>query len=136
MRFMVIVKATKNSEAGVRPKRATAHGDGQIQRGTDQGRRDAGARGASSKLERHAGQVFWGTANGDRWAIRRDERTRRRVLAVEVRIAPGGDRVGETLSQSDAGRGGGAGNPPGVRGRDFGAEFTPERREQEERLRV
>ena len=44
---------------------------------------------------------------------------RLRILAVELRIAPGGDRVGETLSQSDAGRGGGAGNPLGVRGRGF-----------------
>jgi hypothetical protein len=55
---------------------------------------------------------------------------------VEVRIAPGGDRVGETLSQSDAGRGAELEIRQVFEAEDFGAEFRPERREQEERLRV
>ena len=42
MRVMVIVKATKNSEAGVMPSEEAARRDGQVQRGAGEGGRHAG----------------------------------------------------------------------------------------------
>ena len=54
---MVIVKATKNSEAGVLPNEQLLTEMGRYNEELTS-RRDAGGRGASSKLERRAGQVF------------------------------------------------------------------------------
>ena len=54
MRFMVMVKATKDSEAGVMPDRAAPRRDGQVQRGAGQGGRDARRRRAAAELEGRA----------------------------------------------------------------------------------
>ena len=63
MRFMVMVKADKDSEAGVLPRREAADRDGQVQRGAGEGRRDARRRGAAAELEGRARQVLR-TASG------------------------------------------------------------------------
>ena len=55
MRVMVLIKATEDSEAGVMPSRGAARGDGQVQRGAGQGRRDARRRGAAAELQGRAG---------------------------------------------------------------------------------
>ena len=52
MRFMVLIKADKNSEAGVLPDEKSADGDGQLQRRAGQGGRDARRRGAAAELQR------------------------------------------------------------------------------------
>ena len=75
------------------------------------------------------------TADRHRRAVRRDEGTDRRLLAVAGEVDGGGDRLGQALSQSD-----GEESEIEIRqvfeAEDFGAEFTPELREQEERLRA
>src|SRR6266568_3660164 len=55
----------------------------------------------SSELQGSARQVLREQANGDRWAVRRDEGPDRRLLAVADEIKGGSDRMGEALSQSD-----------------------------------
>jgi len=131
---MVIVKATKNSEAGVRPKRATAHGDGQIQRGTDQGRRDAGGEGLHP------------SSKGTRVRFSGEQRTVIDGPFAETKELVAGFWLWKCASLPEAiERAKRCPNPtPGeeaeirqvFEAEDFGAEFTPERREQEERLRV
>ncbi len=59
MRFMIIVKATKDSEAGVMPSETVADRDGEIQRRAGEGRCDAGRRRAPAELEGRARQVLW-----------------------------------------------------------------------------
>ena len=58
MRFMVIVKASKDTEAGVMPSTKLLTGDGKVQRGTGQGRRDGGGRGPASERQGRADQVL------------------------------------------------------------------------------
>ena len=58
MRFMVIVKANKDSEAGVLPRREASYRDGEVQRGAGESRRDARGRGAPAELEGRARQVL------------------------------------------------------------------------------
>ena len=54
MRFMVLVKSDAKSEAGVLAGREAAFRDGQVQRGADQGRRDADGRRSPRELEGRA----------------------------------------------------------------------------------
>jgi hypothetical protein len=133
---MVIVKATKNSEAGVLPKRATAHGDGQIQRGTDQGRRDAGGRGASSKLERRAGQVFWRTANGIDGPFAETKELVAGFWLWKCASLPEAIEWAKRCPNPMPGEEAELEIRQVFEAEDFGAEFTPELREQEERLRA
>ena len=65
MRFMVLIKADKNSEAGVLPNREAAEGDGQLQRPAGQGGGDARRRGAAAELQRSAGAVLGRQTDGD-----------------------------------------------------------------------
>ena len=64
---------------------------------------------AASELEGSPRQILGKETNRDRRAIRRDEGGSRRVLALEVRVVAGGDRLGQALPESYAG---------GVRARD------------------
>ena len=56
MRVLVAVKASKESEAGQMPSESSC-GDGELQRRTREGRRDAGGRGAAPQLEGQTGEV-------------------------------------------------------------------------------
>ena len=58
MRFMIIVKADKDSEAGVLPDREAPDRDGQVQRRAGESRRDARRRGTPAELEGRARQVL------------------------------------------------------------------------------
>ena len=51
MQFMVLVKATKDSEAGVMPSEEGLAGDGQVQRGDGESRRHARRQRAASQLQ-------------------------------------------------------------------------------------
>ena len=70
MRVMVIIKANKDSEAGVMPSEKLPDRHGQLQRRIGQGRRHARGRGTSSELESQAREVFRRPADRHRWTIR------------------------------------------------------------------
>ena len=135
MRFMVMVKATKNTEAGVLPSKELLDRDGQVQRGAGEGRRHARRRGAPRRARR-------ARASGSR-------ATKRTVIDgpfAETKELIAGFWLWQVKSMEEAiewvKR---CPNPmPGeaeieirqvFEAEDFGAEFTPELREQEERSR-
>ena len=60
MRFMILIKATKDSEAGVMPSERLLTEMGKFNEELVQARRNAGRRGAASDLQGRAGQVLWG----------------------------------------------------------------------------
>ena len=74
-------------------------------------------------------------ADRDRRPVRRDEGADRRLLVVAGEVEGGGDRVAQALPQPHPGE-----SEIEIRqvfeAEDFGAEFTPELREQDERLRA
>ena len=105
MKVMVIVKATKNSEAGVMPSETAARRDGQVQRGAGQGRHHAGRRGAAPEREGQAHQVLGRQAHRRRRPVRRDQGARRGLLDLAGPVDRGGRRVGAPLPRPDARRG-------------------------------
>ena len=118
MRFMVIVKATKDTEAGVMPSEQLLRDMGkfneelvkagvmQAGEGLQPSSKGARVRFSGDKRTRH------------RRAVRRNQGAGRRLLDLEVQVAAGGDRVGQAVPESDAGRIGDR-DSPGVRGRGF-----------------
>ena len=101
MRFMVIIKANKDTEAGVMPEREAPDRDGELQRGAGEGRRDARGRRAPPELEGGARPVLRRQADRDRRAVRRDQGADRRLLDLAGEVEGRGDRVGQALPQSD-----------------------------------
>ena len=99
MRFMVIVKATKSSEAGTLSSKELLAEMGKYKRRTDQSR-PARRRRTAAKLEGGAGQVRGRQTDGDRWAIRRGKGAGCRLLA-EVRLVPRGYRAWERMSETE-----------------------------------
>ncbi len=95
MRCMVIVKANRESEAGVMPSEQLLTEMGKLQRGAGEGRHHAGGRGPASQLEGRAGEVLRPSAHGDRRTVRRDQGTDRRLLAVAGEVDGGGDRMAQ-----------------------------------------
>ena len=75
-------------------------------------------------------------ADRHRRAVRRDEGADRRLLAVAGEVDGRGDRVGQALPEPDAGEESEIEIRQVFEAEDFGDEFTPELREQEERLRA
>src|SRR5258705_2373163 len=98
MRFMVIVKADKNSEAGVMPSTEMLTAMGKFQRGNGESGRHAGGRGPASDLEKRPGQICRKTAQREPRSVRRDQRSCRRLLADSGEIAGGGDRMDEACA--------------------------------------
>ena len=115
MRFMVIVKASKSSEAGVLPSDELLTAMGKYNEELTK----AGVMLAGEGLHpssKGARQVRGPETDCSRRAIRRDKGAGCRLLALEVRVAAGGDRLGQALPQSHA-RGIGNRDSAGVRGR-------------------
>ena len=135
MRFMVIVKANKDSEAGVLPSEKLLAEMGKFNEELVKAGVMLGRRGAAAELEGRAGQVLGDEADRDRRALRRDQGADRRLLAVAGEVDGRGDRVGQALPQSDARDESEIEIRQVFEAEDFGPEFTPELREQEERLR-
>ena len=133
MRFMVIVKADKDSEAGVLPSEKLLAEMGKYNEELVK----AGVMLAGEGLQpssKGARVRFSGSeADRDRRALRRDEGAGRRLLAVAGEVEGGGDRVGQALPRFQ--RRVEVEIRQVFEAEDFGAEFTPELREQEERLR-
>ena len=102
MRFMVIVKATKNSEAGVLPSEKLL---------AEMGKFNEELIKADVML---AGEGLHPSSKGARVRFEGEKRTAidgsfaatkelvARLLALEVRVAAGGNRMGKALSQSHA----------------------------------
>ncbi len=95
MRFMVIVKANEQSEAGVLPSQELLTEMGKFNEELVEGRRDARRRGAAAELEGRAGALQRRQADGGRRAVRRDQGAGRRLLADRGEVDRRGDRVDE-----------------------------------------
>ena len=136
MRFMILVKADKDTEAGVMPERAAAHRDGQVQRRAGEGRRHAGRRGAAAQLEGRPRALLRRQADVIDGPFAETKELIAGFWIWQVQVVAGGDRLGQALPQSDAGDESEIEIRQVFEAEDFGAEFTPELREQEERLRA
>ena len=105
MRVMVIIKATKNSEAGVMPERGAARRDGQVQRGAGEGRRHARGRGPAPEQQGQARAVRGRQEERHRRPVRGDQGAHRGLLDLAGEVDGGGRRVGAALPRPDARRG-------------------------------
>ena len=101
MRFMMIVKASKESEAGVMPSEELLTAMGKY----NEELVNAGVMRAGEGLHPSAKGArvrFSGErADRDRRAVSRDRAADRGLLADRGRVARGGDRLGEALPQPD-----------------------------------
>ena len=125
MRFMVIVKADKDSEAGVMPSEKLLAEMGKYNEELVK----AGVMLAGEGLHpssKGARVKFSGSqAHRDRRALRRDEGADRRLLAVAGEVEGRGDRMGQALPEPHR-RGIEIEIRQVFEAEDFGAEFTPE----------
>ena len=137
MRVMVIVKATKNSEAGKMPSEKLLAEMGKFNEELVEGGRHAGRRRAPPEQQGQARALLRRQEDRHRRAVRRDQGARRRLLDLAGEVDGRGGRVGAALPRSDAGRGVGDRDPPGLRGRGLrqGAHAGAAAR-KEERLRA
>jgi hypothetical protein len=90
MRFMVLVKADKNSEAGVLPDEKLLTEMGKY----NEELAKAGvllAGGSPAELEGRARPVFRGQTDRDRWPLSQHEGAHRRILAVAGEVEGRGD---------------------------------------------
>ena len=136
MRFMVMVKATKDSEAGVLPDEKLLADMGKFNEELVKAGVMLAGEGLQPSSKGARVRFSGANADGDRRPVRRDQGADRRLLDVAGEVEGRGDRMGQALPQS---------LPDGeseieirqvFEAEDFGAEFTPELREQEERLRA
>lgn len=104
MRFMILIKAGQDSEAGVMPSEQQLAEMGQFNEALARAGRSRGRRRLAAEFERCPGAFFRGRACRHARAFPGVERTHCRVLDMEVRFSRGGDPVGKTLPQSDAER--------------------------------
>jgi hypothetical protein len=115
MRFMVIVKATKETEAGEMPSEKLLTEMGRFNEELVKAGVMLAGEGLHPTSKGGPREVLREQSNGNQWAVRRGEGPDRRLLAVEGEIEGGGDRVGEALPQSHRGRGGDR-DSAGIRG--------------------
>ena len=113
MRFMVLVKADKNSEAGVLPDKKLLTEMGKYNEelakaGAARGRR------APAELEGRARAVLRKDADRDRRTLRRDKGADRGILDVSGEVKRRGNRMGQALPQSFPWRGVRDRDSPGV----------------------
>ena len=97
MRFMVIVKANKDSEAGVMPSEQLLTEMGKFNEELAKVGVLLAAEGAPSKLQGRAGPVLGRQADRDRRALRRNQGTDRRLLDLAGKIKGRGDRMAQAL---------------------------------------
>jgi hypothetical protein len=134
MRVMVLVKASPESEAGVMPSTELLEAMGRFNEELVR----AGVMVAGEGLHPSArGSACASRAPSAPSSTARSPRpgADRRLLAVAGAVDGRGGRVGAPLPEPDA-RGGELEIRPVFEAEDFGDEFTPELREQDERLRA
>ena len=137
MRFMIIRKADRDTEAGVMPSEQLLADMMKYNEETGEGRRDAGRRRASSQCEGRAREILERQADRRRRSLHGDQGADRRLHDDPRRLAPGGARAGsKRWPASDAGGNVELELRQVFEAEDFGAEFTPELRATEERLRA
>jgi hypothetical protein len=133
---MIIVKATKDSEAGIMPDQKLMDAMGGVQRGARQGRHPRAARrGPATELEGRARHLPRQQAHRDR---RPFAETKELIAGFWIWNVKSKDEAIEWVKRCP--------NPmPGeseieirqvFEAEDFGAEFTPEHREKVERMRA
>ena len=94
MRYMILVKATKDSEAGVMPPEELLAAMADYHEQLAKAGVLLDGKRAATKLEGLAHQIFRRQAHRDRRALRRDERTRRRLHDHSSEVQAGGDGMG------------------------------------------
>ena len=134
MRFMVMVKADENSEAGEMPSEELLAEMGAVQRGAGQGRRDAGRRGAAPELEGRPREVL--RHGPQRRSTGPFAETKELIAGYWLCRSKSMDEAIEWVKRCP--------NPMEgeseieirqvFEAEDFGDELTPELREQEERI--
>src|SRR5262245_61237024 len=97
MRFMVMVKATKESEAGILPKPEAFAAMGKYNAELVKAGVLLAPRG--SPRARRVREVQRRQTHRHRWSVHRDERARRGLLDHSGEVAGGSDRVGEARSE-------------------------------------
>ena len=137
MRFMVIVKATKDSEAGKLPDEKLLADMGKFNEELAKAGVLLAGEGLQASSKGARVKLQWREAHRDRRAVHRDQGAHRRILAVEGEVAGGGDRLGQALPQSFSEH---RESEIEIRqvfeAEDFGEAFTPELRQAEERMRA
>ena len=134
MRFMVIVKASTAAEAGMMPSEQLLAEMGKFNEELVK----AGVLLAGEGLQpssKGARVRFSGGAHRHRRPFHRDQGADRRLLAAPGEVEGGGHRMDQARAHPHGGEA-----EIEIRqvfeAEDFGAEFTPELREQEERVRA
>ena len=97
IRYMGILKADKDTEAGVLPDEKFLADHGSVHGGRGEGRRVPLGRGAPAELEGRAGPVLRKQAHGDRRALRGNEGADRRLRDPSVHVEGRGDRVDQAI---------------------------------------
>ena len=97
IRYMAIVKADKDTEAGVLPDEKALADHGSVHGGRGEVRRVPLGRGAAAKLEGRACPVLRKQAHGDRRTLRGNEGAGRRLCDPPVHVEGPGDRVDQAL---------------------------------------
>ena len=97
IRYMGLLKADRDTEAGVLPDEKALADHGSVHGGRDQGRRIPLGRGAATELEGRARPVRRKQAHGDRRTVRGNEGADRRLCDPPVRVEGRGDRVDQAV---------------------------------------
>ena len=111
MRFMMIVKANKDSEAGKLPPDELIAAMGEVQRRAHQGRCPRRSRRTPVQRQRCPRPLLHRRqAHRHRRPVRRNQGTHRRLLGHQRQFSPGSHRMGQACSRSPRSR-------PGMRTR-------------------
>ena len=117
MRVMVIVKATKNSEAGVHARARSCSPTWASSTRSWSRPASCWRATACTRAQGQARALLGRQEDRHRRPVRRDQGARRRLLDLAGEVDGRGGRVGAPLPGSDARRGVRARDPPGLRGR-------------------
>ena len=128
MRFMIIVKATADSEAGVMPSEELITEMGKFNEELVKAGVLLAGDGLHPSSQGRAGDVLGRQAHRGRRAVRRDQGARRGLLAVAGGSHGRGHRVGQALPQPDAASDSVIEIRQIFEPEDFGEAFTPELR--------
>ena len=136
MKVMVIVKATKNSEAGVMPSEKLLSDMGKYNEELVKAGIMQAGEGLHPSVKGKRIKFSGGNKTVDRRSVRRDQGAHRGLLDLEGEVAGRGRLLGAPLPGSDAGRRFRARDPSGFRGGRFRRGVHAGAAGQEDRLRT